>query len=214
MFKAFHWPLFGFFLVSLSGCGSTGMNLHPYVDPAATPEKFYVCHGYGCTYKTWAGFSDKEWVNISRIFAKKPKNAENERENIARAIGLMEKYAGNASGTAGDLGEARTKREDEAQMDCIDETINTSLYLRFLDEAGFLVYHRTVPPVHRGYFVDGMWPHNSAAVKETATDKVYVVDSYYFANSEPARIVLLSDWVGGWRPPEILEKRNRAYGTP
>ncbi len=192
----------------LGACGSTGMNLGPYKDAAATPEKFYVCHGYGCTYKTWAGFTDKEWTKVKAVFKKKPKDAAAERDRIAKAIGMMEKYAGAKSGTSGDLGEARTRKEDENQMDCIDETINTDLYLQFLDKEELFIYHRHTRPVHRGYFVDGQWPHNSAAVRENDGGRVWVVDSYYFANGQPARVVPLDVWFKGWKPPEIIEKRK------
>lgn len=193
----------------LSACGSTGMNLYHYQDPAATPGDFTVCHGYGCTFRTYAQFTDKQWKTIEALFKKKPKDAAAERAQIGKAIALMEKYAGAASGTSGDLGEARTSREDEAQMDCIDETVNTSLYLKFLDNAGLFSYHRVATPRHRGYFIDARWPHNTAAVRENASGDVWVVDSYYFANGHEPSIVRLDDWFNGWTPPEILEKRAK-----
>lgn len=197
------------FVLTLAACGSTGMNLAPYQDTQATPDKFYVCHGYGCTHKTWAGFTESEWKKISGIFKNKPKNAEGERAQIAKAIGLMETYAGARSGTGGDLGEARTSKEDQNQMDCIDETINTDQYLQFLDDAELFRFHRHAKPVHRGYFVDGQWPHNSAAVRENEGGQVWVVDSYYFANGQNARIVRLQEWFAGWKPPEIIEQRAK-----
>lgn len=184
------------------------MNLSPYQDSRATPQMFHVCHGYGCTYKTTAGFTDAEWKKITGVFKGKPKDAAAERARIAKAIGMMEKYAGAKSGTGGDLGEARTRKEDDNQMDCIDETINTDQYLQFLDKEQLFYHHRHTRPVHRGYFIDGMWPHNSAAVRENASGDVWVVDSYYFANGQPARIVPLDVWFKGWVPPEIIEKRQ------
>lgn len=196
-------------VLALAACGSTGMNLNSYHDKDATREKFYVCHGYGCMYKTWAGFSEKEWAQISGLFKKKPKNAAAERAQIGKAIAMMEKYAGARSATSGDLGEARTRIEDDNQMDCIDETINTSLYLQFLDKAEFFHFHRYTQPAHRGYFIDGSWPHNTAAVRENASGNVWVVDSYYFANGHIPSIVPLTDWSRGWTPPEILEQRKK-----
>lgn len=196
-------------ILGLSACGSTGMNLSPYKDAAATPEKFYVCHGYGCTHKTWAGFSAAEWAQIKGIFRVKAKDSAAERVQIGKAIAMMEKYAGARSGTAGDLGEARTRKEDENQMDCIDETINTDQYLQFLDQEGLFTFHRHTKPAHRGYFVDGQWPHNTAAVRENASGRVWVVDSYYFANGHVPSIVPLEEWFKGWKPPEIIEQRKK-----
>lgn len=193
----------------LSACGSTGMNLYHYQDPAATPQDFTVCHGYGCTHRTYADFSDKEWRAITALFKKKPKDAAAERVQIGKAIAMMEKYAGAATGTSGDLGEARTRKEDQNQMDCIDETVNTSLYLKFLDSADLFTYHRVTTPRHRGYFIDGAWPHNTAAVRENASGDIWVVDSYYFANGHGPSIVRLDEWFAGWTPPKILEKRAK-----
>lgn len=196
--------------LALAACGSTGMNLAPYQDARATPGQFHVCHGYGCSYKTTAGFTPAEWNKVKALFKGKPKDAAAERARIAKAIGMMETYAGAKSGTSGDLGEARTRKEDDNQMDCIDETINTDQYLQFLDKEELFHFHRHAKPVHRGYFIDGMWPHNSAAVRENVSGDIWVVDSYYFANGKPARIVPLKEWFAGWTPPEIIEQRAKA----
>ena len=85
-------------------------------------------------------------------------------------------------------------------MDCIDETVNTALYLILLNEKRPFRFHDLHDPVHRGYFIDGRWPHNSAAIQDKKTKEIFVIDSYYKANGRTPHIVLLDKWFAGWRP--------------
>ncbi len=187
----------------VAGCGNQGMNLYPYKDPSFTPEKFAVCHGFNCYYRTEGWITPKQWKQVEAIFRPAPKNAAEERKRISKAIGKMEYYAGLSSGLNQDRAKAETFEENRiTQMDCIDETINTDLYLEFLANEKLFKFHRPHGPVHRGFFVDGAWPHNSAAIEEIETGDVYVVDSYYRAHAQPAYMVPLKEWAAFWRPPE------------
>lgn len=210
------WPVIAF--VWLAACGNQGMNLHPWKDPTFTREKFAVCHGFNCYYRTEGWMTDKQWRDIEKIFKPVPKTAAEERRRIVRAIGRMETYAGLSSGLNQDRPEAETFEENRiTQMDCIDETINTDLYLDFLFKAELIKHHRPHNPVHRGYFVDAAWPHNSAAIQEIETGTVYVIDSYFGKHGADAHAVDLKDWAKFWRPPgakrgpplpEATEKKN------
>lgn len=186
----------------LTACGSQGMNLYPYKDPSFSREKFAVCHGFNCYYRTEGWITDKQWRQIERMFTPAAKTPEEERRRIVRAIGRMETYAGLSSGLTEDRAEAETFEENRlTQMDCIDETVNTDLYLSFLFDAGLIKHHRPHNPVHRGYFIDGAWPHNSAAVADIKTGTVYVIDSYFGKHGDGAYAVPLGDWADFWRPP-------------
>ena len=112
----------------------------------------------------------------------------------------MEKFSGEKTGTHEDVGEAVRFKTSTKQMDCIDETVNTTTYIKFLNEEGLLKFHEPALPVHRGYFIDGRWPHNSAVIREK-DGPLYVVDSFYRANGQEPHIVPRTDWVNGWRPP-------------
>ena len=129
--------------------------------------------------------------------------AADERLKIAHAIAQIEKQIIANTGMTPDRGEAHTFEADNGQMDCMDEAINTSQYLKFLEEAGVLKFNEASEPVHRGFFVDGMWPHNSGAVREKATGEIYVIDSYYFDAGHDAAVVPLRKWLDEWRPPEL-----------
>jgi len=205
-------------LLFTAACGNGGMNLYPYKDPAFSRANFAVCHGFNCYYRTEGWITDKQWAQIEKIFKPAPKSAEEERTRIVRAIGRMETYAGMSSGLDQDRPEAETFEEDRiTQMDCIDETVNTDLYLSFLFDAELIKHHRPHNPVHRGYFIDAAWPHNSAAIAEIETGTVYVIDSYFGKHGDDAHVIDLPAWAKFWRPPgakrgpplpEVPEKKN------
>lgn len=194
-----------FLILVLMLCGCTkgqGISLIPYENPEAGPRGFDVCHGFSCTYKTPSYFTDAQWAGILQPLKTTAKDAQAERRNIARSIALMEKYATENAGLRPDLGKAETFEKDQHQMDCLDEAINTSHYLQMLEQAGGLHWNEVSDPIHRGFFVDGMWPHNSAAVKDKETGEVYAIDTYYFDSGVEPAVVPIDEWLDEWRPAE------------
>jgi hypothetical protein len=190
------------FLLPLLLCAcATGINTAKYNDAPVKPESFTICHGYSCTYKSKAGFNDKEWKTIKLVFTKKPaKDAGVERRKIAQAIATMEGYTGKKTGTSEDLPMAGAFKESDLQLDCIDETVNTTQYLGMLHKAGLLKFHEPAEPTHRGYLFDGRWPHNTAVMREKASGMLWSVDSFYRGNGQQPYIVPRTDWLAGWRP--------------
>jgi len=185
----------------LSACGSSaGINLGPYYAYGPTRESFRVCHGYSCNFTAEAGFNDKTWKRLTKALRTKSKTPELERKKIAQVIGAIEKEAGKQTGTHSDHAEAAKIRDGYYQLDCIDETINTALYLKFLQEEGLLKHHRYERSVHRGYWINGEWPHHAVVITHNKTGDQFVVDSYYKANGKPPYIMPFQDWIAGWTP--------------
>ncbi len=188
-------------VLALAGC-ATGIDTRKYnSDTKADPHAFKICHGYSCTYKTKTGFTKAEWQKIAAPFKKPAKTPEAERSKIAGAIAQMERIVGKKTGTDQDLPMAGSFKENNNQLDCIDETVNTTQYLTMLQDAGLFKFHERTEPTHRGYFVDGKWPHNTAVIKETKSGKMFVVDAFYKANGEEPYIVPRASWLAGWKPP-------------
>ncbi len=187
-------------LFLLSACGNTGINLSSYRYESATPESFVQCHGQGCTTRSRTGLTSAEWKRVKAQMTPPAKNAQAERMKIAKTIALMEKMVGAHTGTQADRAEAKAPKSDIFQMDCIDETANTTLYLEFLETADLLKFHRVSDPVHRGFFINGMWPHNTASIQEKKSGTIYVVDAFYQDNGKPPAIIPKDIWVAGWRP--------------
>ncbi len=185
----------------LAACANgQGISLAPYGIERETPQNFKVCHGFGCSARTPVGLTKREWSKVTAPLRKRSKTAAAERKKIAKSVALMERVVQKKAGFNKDLGQATTFEKDQHQMDCLDETINTSRTLAFLDVGGSLRLNSVYEPIHRGYFIDGMWPHNSGAVRDNETSEIFAIDSYYSDNGGTVSVVPLSVWLDEWRP--------------
>lgn len=195
--------IFAITLLSLSACTrGQGINLYPYQQEKPTRNNFGLCHGFSCTHRTPAKIDDQTWREILKVFTPPAKTAQEEKNKIAQAVAEIETYIQRTTGLNKDRAEAENFESDQDQMDCIDETINTSRYLTFLEQDGAFKHHTVADPIHRGYFIDGKWPHNTAAIKEIETETVYTVDSYYFDNGIKPAIIEKYTWLSGWKPEQ------------
>ena len=190
-------------LLFLSGCAGPfeGYLIQIEMDnnDQATPGQFSVCHGNGCSLRSKVSLAGSHWNQVMDHFKVPALNPEGERNQISQAIALIEVIVGKKIGSHTDVGQNVYKYYDEGQMDCIDETINTSLYLHLLKESGALRLHLIEKPLHRGFFR----PHNTALVSEIRSGERYVIDSWFFKNGEEPSIVPAEAWLAGWRPPSI-----------
>jgi len=185
----------------LGGCASgTGLDLARMAPPEPRPTAFQVCHGYGCRLRTEVALDAKQWARVRALFADPAPNAEAERMRVAGAVGLIETLVGPKAGTSNDRAEAAFLSLDPGQLDCIDEAVNTSTYIALLERDGLLRRHRLDAPARRGFVIDGAWPHNTAVIRETATDRAYAVDSYFRPNGAGAVVIPVRRWRAGWRP--------------
>jgi hypothetical protein len=80
------------------------------------------------------------------------------------------------------------------QMDCIDETANTTSLLIELDRRGLLAHHRVQRPQSRGFFIDGRYPHVTAVIAERGTLTEWAVDPWKYAPGQMPDILPLSTW--------------------
>jgi len=191
------------FLSHLIGCASPFegnlMKIEMDNNNPVTPRQFTVCHGNGCAIRSKVSLAEIHWDQVMGFFKYPAKSPEEERNQISQAIARIEAIVGEKTRTHIDVGQNSYKYYDEGQMDCVDETINTSMYLRFLKEGGALRWHIVAEPIHRGF----IWPHNTAVVSEIKSGKSYAIDSWFFKNGEEPSIVATEDWLSGWRPPGI-----------
>lgn len=170
-------------------------------------ETFPHCHSYGCDKKTQVSFSVQDWQQIENIFRPAPKTPEEERGNISRAIGKFETLTGTKAGTANDKGGTfRRMMAEGTQHDCVDESLNTTIYLTLLERKGLLKFHSVGTPTVRLPLIHaGRWPHQTATMIDTQSQIPYAVDSWFHDNGFPAEIIALEKWKKGWKPDAILE---------
>lgn len=166
---------------------------------------FSVCHQQGCAEQTAMRLTPTEAKSILQGFVIPPATPAQERSSIALAISRFEQIIGPRTGTDRDLGGTFPGAFRARQMDCIDESTNTTTYLQLLDNAGLLHWHTILKPVTRLPIPRGWWPHTSAAIREDTTGTKYAVDSWFDANGSVPHIVELTLWRRGWKPTRTIE---------
>lgn len=176
---------------------------------------FDICTGGGCAEIKHVSLGYEEWRNITAIFssaasmANNATGAEQERNQIAAAIGALEKIIGAKTGTSADL--AGTFHSIQGQLDCNDEAINSTTYMRLMRQNGLIKLHEIEDMRTRNFFFSG-WPHSTAVIHEIATGERYAVDSWFYDNGYPATIVPFVLWKSGYIPKDspILKDNTQA----
>lgn len=161
---------------------------------------FSVCHQQGCSEQTAIQLTSAEAKSILQVFAVPAATAAQERASIALAVSRFEQIVGPRTGTDRDLGGTFPGAFHAGQMDCIDESTNTTTYLQLLDSAGLLHWHTVMKPATRLPIPRGWWPHTSAVIREDVMGTNYAVDSWFDANGSAPHIVELKLWQSGWKP--------------
>ncbi len=171
------------------------------IKPPASPFDFTTCNHYGCAGGGAAvHLSTEEWQSIQAIFTPAATSASEERERIAQAVALMEELAGQQNQTFADQACNNFKDPIESnQLDCVAETVNTTIYLLLFEDNQLLRWHQVSYPAHRSVAAI-LFPHFSAVIKERANNDLYVVDSWFYANGEQATIVPLALWLKNYFP--------------
>ena len=119
-----------------------------------TPDVFSVCFNHSCYTVETHSITRQEWQRFVVPLQTPSKSAEKERDAIARAIAIMEEIVAPKIGRGQDLGGNLSGFGKTGQMDCIDESTNTTTYLYMLEQAGYLKWHTLIDSSTRfGIFV-------------------------------------------------------------
>jgi len=165
---------------------------------APTKDALPHCFGYGCRYQTSVTLSDNEWKNIVKPLKRKAKTPIIERQKIAQTLARFERVVGAKTGSNQDVAGTFQKTGD-FQLDCADESVDMSLYLKLLDDNHLLKYHHVDIPKIRGFGDGGYWLHQTAVIEETQTGEKFAVDAWWKDNGQEPYIIPLEDWFNGWR---------------
>lgn len=164
-----------------------------------TYERFSVCHDHTCQKVVTSSLSLSEWNEITSPLQPALFTAGDERAAIASVVSNIEIVVGERTGTHADKGGNIKGFWQSGQMDCIDESTNTTTYLTMLFENGLLQHHSVADRATRfGIFAGA--PHTTAVIRETASGKLFAVDSWFFDNGELPAIVEIQQWKAGWNP--------------
>ena len=164
-----------------------------------TPSGVFICHGFGCDFRTEIGLAGSDRAQMSAIMASGSASAEAERVAIGRTEAWFEQRIAPMTGTAkrvaraGPLAGVGAGKRD--QFDCIDTTVNTNSLLLILYQLKLLRHHAIAAPAFRFLFTDG--PHNTAVIKDRKTSELWTVDPWTHKGSEVPDIWPLAKWKAG-----------------
>lgn len=166
---------------------------------SATPLQLSVCYNFGCKTQATAHLAETDLQQLEGMFLQAT-SAEEERASIRQAIASLEQIVGRQLPTANDVGgNYQQGMADDGQLDCIDESTNTTGYLTFIQQQGLLRWHFVEERAYRApYLFDQHW---AAKIRERNSGRRYVVDSWFEANGKPPLIQPLEDWQRKRSPP-------------
>ena len=175
-------------------------------------NQFEICQGGGCAQNDKVSLTPAEWQPVAILFVPAPANAQAERKQIALAIGLLEEIVGKKIGTSGDLAGTFDNSAYQGQQDCNDEAINSTTYMRLLQQNGLMQFHAIEDMRTRNFFFTG-WPHTTAVVREIETAERYAVDSWFYDNGHAATIVPFVLWKANYQPEYSPIGKDRSSNT-
>ena len=177
-------------------------------------NQFEVCQGGGCAQFNQVSISAAEWENVAQLFTIKATNSADERLQISQAIGLLEQIVGAKNGTLGDRAGTFDNSHYQGQLDCNDEAINTTTYMRLLKQNGLMPLHEIEDTRTRNFFFTG-WPHSTAVIHDIKTGERFAVDSWFYDNGHAATVVPFKIWKASYMPSDspIGQLRNANHAN-
>lgn len=155
-------------------------------------SKVPVCHGYGCNQVTLVQLAGQEWQVIQQLFSQPAKTPQQERQILSQAVAFMEQLAGRSAGTWNDKAKNDASSQP-GQQDCIDESTNTTAYLKLFAHQGWLHWHQVQHRVMRSHFLLDV--HWTALIKDKRSGQLYAVDSWFRENGREPVVLKLEDWL-------------------
>ena len=152
-----------------------------------------VCYGFSCKIRQIVSITPAEWRSVVNWLDGAATTPEGERQQIRQAIGWMEVVVSRYTPTHLDKGMNLENHPIDmtGQMDCIDESINTTTYLTLFEQQGYLRWHRVTDRAYRGALLDAHW---AAQVEQVDSGVNYIVDSWFQDNGMLPYIAKSSEW--------------------
>ena len=139
-------------------------------------DRIPVCYNFACNTREIVGISTNEWTEVVNWFQPPALNAVEERKQIQHAIGWLEVVVGRYTPIHLDNGQNKFADHSWGQMDCIDESINVTTFLKLLERYQLLRFHRVLERAYRRTMWDQHW---AGQIEERDSGKHWVVDSWF-----------------------------------
>lgn len=183
---------------------------HEFISLNALP----ICYDFGCKNSDIVTVSINEWDGVLRWFSPAAETPAAEREQIKQAIGWMEVVIGHHTPThkdlAFDLPPNASADLFPGQLDCIDEAVNTTSYLKLFETHGLLKHHVTIEAAYRRSWFDQHW---AGQVRERQSGERFVVDSWFQPNGHLPVIQSGKDWENISRLTAVVDNSPDQEGT-
>ena len=164
-----------------------------YVAPAGT--RIVACHGYGCVHRTAVTVDGAVIGQAGSLLRTGRSSPEAERRAVREIVRIYNIYLARQIGGEPDVpGSPPQMSRMLGQMDCVDETANTTSLLIVLEDRGLLLHHKVMRPRSRGLFIDGRYPHTTAVIAERRSGREWAVDPWKKALGQRPDILPLELW--------------------
>ncbi len=155
-----------------------------------------ICYDFTCGTRDTVILDRHALHSIDRIFEPPAGDAEEERERIRKAVARMEQVVGLLTPTFRDVGRNYTGEDDDlaglpGQLDCVDESINTTAYLKLMDSRGLFRFHAAGERAYRQALLTQHW---AASIVEHDSGSTWIVDSWFGDNGDLPYVVAGDDW--------------------
>lgn len=156
-----------------------------------------ICYHANCFKKATFEVSSNTHHQISAIFSL-VYSAEGEREAIRHAVRELYLEAAKYSPIGSDLGGNFSDITENGRMDCVDHSKNDSTFLTYLQQQGWLRYHRVGEIVWRNPLIINL--HYASQVIDTSTEASWVIDTWFLDFGELAVVMPYEQWKRGYSP--------------
>lgn len=157
------------------------------------PGAFQVCGSHNCRKRVAVSLSPAEWSSARAPLRSHPRNAGAERRALAETLRRLEVVVGRKTGYDRDRAGSTLQMGVKAQ-DCVDEMVNTAVYLKMLDDAGDLRFHRPGQRVTIGFMTREFWTHTVASIFQKDTGQEFIVETWAVDFGETPYIMDRKDW--------------------
>jgi hypothetical protein len=164
-----------------------------YVSPVS--DRIIGCHGYGCEHRTEIAVQPSWFGKVAAVMRQGRSSPEAERKALREAVRIYTAYLARRFGGKPDVPKSPASLSGKiGQMDCLDETANTTSLLLVLKHNGLLVHHQVERPQSRGFFLDGRYPHYTAVIVDSRSRIAWAVDPWARMPGQKPDLLPLEEW--------------------
>ncbi len=158
-----------------------------------------ICYHYGCKKTAVIQVEPRLQQQLADLFHQVV-DTQGERQAMAIAVQRLYQTAGQQSPIFADKGGNFADGSADGRMDCVDHSSNSTAFLRYVAQQGWLQFHRVTKPVYRApRFFD---LHYAARVEALDSAQSWVIDSWFHDFGTAPEVVEQTVWQQGWAPPQ------------